>query len=267
MFKSEIIINQFIQWFIPKQIIYEKADKKEKTYWDKFWSDEIAYYQKYGESRETRDEWLNRCNMKILKHYEELLCDFTGKTLIECGSGSGILSLLMSKAGAITTIVDFSSKSLQYARLIAHQLQIKKGVKYLKANIFQLKSEKEKYDVAWNCGVIEHYKWHDAIRLIKSMSQLVHKDGHVIITLPNLLSFEIIYRMLKEGKGSEIYYSKQQLQSMMEEAGLYNVQVESLVFTTPSFAPKLNKFLEHKSIIKFLPPLSWLFSGVGTKKN
>lgn len=261
----ETQINSLIQRLILKQNIFLDSSSEEQ-YWDKYWQNEITYFNNFKESRETRDYWLNRCNMAMTDHYDSLLSGFTGKSIIECGGGSGINSLLMAKRGAKVTIVDFSVKSLEYAKLIARQLKIKKKAKFKRADIYHLNSNKNVYDVAWNCGVIEHYSWNKAVQLLKLMKGCVKPGGQVLVTIPNLLSYEIIYRMLKEGKGSEIFYSKRQLKMMMIEAGLSNVKVEPLLFATPSFAPYFGEFLENPIISKAIPTTSWLLSAIG-KKN
>lgn len=261
--QPESFIDFLIQHYIPKQRI---CSESEKQYWDAFWSREIAYFQEYGESRETRDRWLNRCNLKLVDHYNQLLDGVCGKSIIECGAGSGIISLLLAKLGASVTIVDFSSRSLEYAQLIANQLGITSNVEFLEADIFQLQ-QRAAYDIAWNCGVVEHYEWKDAVSLVNLMKSLVRPGGSVLVTLPNLLSIEIFYRMLKEGKGSEIYYSRRQLKCLMQEAGLKDIRIIPLLFATPSFAPHFGRPFENETLAKLFPQTSWLFSGIGKKDS
>jgi len=261
----ETQINSLIQRLVLKQNIFLNSNSEEQ-YWDKYWQNEISYFNKYKESRETRDYWLNRCNVAMTNHYDSLLSGFANKSIIECGGGSGINSLLMAKRGAKVTIVDFSAKSLEYAKLIARQLKTEKQAKFKRADIYHLNFDKGVYDIAWNCGVIEHYSWDKAVRFLKLMISYVKPGGQVLVTIPNLLSYEIIYRMLKEGKGSEIFYSKRQLKMMMIEAGLLNVDVEPLLFATPSFAPHFGEFLETPFLNKVMPTTSWLISAVGEKK-
>lgn len=262
--QPENLINSMIQKIFRKQEILTSSENEE-GYWDKYWQNEIDDFKKHGESRETRDYWLNRCNQIMTRHYKNLLVGFKNKSVIECGGGSGINSLLMAQNGAKVTITDFSKKSLKYAKLIAKQLELSTKTNFIKADIFKYKPT-ELFDVAWNCGVIEHYEWNKAINFIKLMKSFVKPEGKVLITIPNLLSYEIVYRMIKEGKGSEIFYSRRQLKKMMELAGLKNIKVEPLLFATPSFAPKEGQFLENKIMANIFPPSWWLFSAVGENK-
>lgn len=259
--QPEKLINTIIQKVFYKQKILIDS-KSEEDFWDKYWQNEINDFKKHGESRETRDYWLNRCNQIMTKHYKKLLVGFKNKSIVECGGGSGINSLFMAQNGAKVTITDFSKKSLEYAKLIAKQLKLSTKIDFIKADIFKFKP-KQLYDVAWNCGVIEHYEWNQAINFIKLMKSFIKPKGKVLITIPNLLSYEIIYRMIKEGKGSEIFYSRRQLKKMMELAGLKNVKVEPLLFATPSFSPKIGQFLENKIAANIFPPSWWLLSVVG----
>lgn len=262
--QPEELINSIIQRIFRKQEILINSENEE-GYWDKYWQNEIDDLKTHGESRETRDYWLNRCNQTMTKQYEQFLAGFNSKSIIECGGGSGINSLLMAQNGAKVTITDFSKKSLEYAKLISKQLRLSTKTNFIKADIFKFKPT-QLFDVAWNCGVIEHYEWYKAINFIKLMKCFVKPKGKVLITIPNLLSYEIVYRMIKEGKGSEIFYSRRQLKRMMELAGLKNIKVEPLLFATPSFAPKMGQFLESKIMANIFPPSWWLFSAVGENK-
>ncbi len=87
------------------------------------------------------------------------------------------------------------------------------------------------------------------------------------MTVPNLLSPQSIYWMSTTGKGSERYITHRKLKTLMENAGLFQIQIKNFNYWLPSFLPVNLAVITSK--IKFLNNLKllcWLFSGIGIKK-
>jgi len=121
-------------------------------------------------------------------------------------------------------------------------------------------------DIVHNCGVIEHYKDKGILKILEEMKRVAHKDGQVIVVMPNLLSPEIIYRMIKYGKGSERYISKKKLRRLLRGVDLQDIEVKSVnASVIPAcFSEKIHhqfSFLDDK--LKFL---DYLFYGRGIKR-
>ena len=98
------------------------------------------------------------------------------------------------------------------------------------------------------------------------MKRVTKRDGQIIVVVPNLLSLEIIYRMIKFGKGSEQYISKAKLKKFLEEIGLANIEIKNAhASVLPCFIPKLihDKFPWIDDVFIFG---DYLFYGRGFKK-
>lgn len=255
-------LTKIIDFVFPHQ---EGSKCNEKAFWDNHWNKMIEYYKKYGEIFEIKDKWDFYCNEALHNHYKSIVGSFEKLSCIECGCGGGYESALMAKEGAKVTILDYSEKALEYAKMVSSRVGVLEKIRFINEDFFNLIPH-SKYDLAWNCGVIEHYQDDEITKIIKKMASFVKKDGIVIITVPNLFSPQSIYWMLKEGKGSEKYLSHKKLKILMEKAGLKNVQLKTFNYWLPSFLPyswavKTSQY----RVLSNLKYLTWLFSGVGIK--
>ena len=257
------LLTKIINFIFPHQNILEQG---EEIFWNHHWDGMIEYYKKNKEIFEIKNKWDFYCNKELHNHYKGLVGGFKNLRCIECGSGGGYESSLMALDLADVTILDYSQKALEYARIVATRLNTIDKIKFFRKDIKELEDEAI-YDIAWNCGVIEHYQDNEIIAMIKKMSFSVKKKGLVIVTIPNLLSPQSIYWILKTGKGSERYLSHKKMKILMEKTGLVDIRIEPLNYWLPSFLPakwayKTRNFRMTK-IIKNLP---WLFSAIGTVK-
>lgn len=236
----------------------------DKKFWDLHWNRMTRYYQKHGEIFEINDRWDFHCNDALHKHYKSIIGDLKNTKVIECGCGGGYESSLMAGDKANVAVMDYSNKALNYAKLVSKRLGVQEKIKFIKANLLSFKAN-DRYDVAWSCGVIEHYDDDEIITLIKKMASMLDDGGRVLITIPNLLSPQSIYWMITEGKGSERYISRRKLRRLMKEAGLKDIRIETFDYWLPSFLPYrwAIKFSEAKFFK--MSWLSWLFTGVGIK--
>lgn len=262
------LISKIMNFIFPHQ---NRFCKDGKLFWDKHWGKMIQYFQKNGEIFEIHNKWDFHCNKTLHNHYKLIVKKFknphgfNGVSCFECGCGGGYESTLMTQEGAIVSILDYSTKALEYAQIVAQRMGVLNKIKFIHDDVFNF-IPKNKFDLVWNCGVAEHYKNEEIIEMIKKMSIFAKENGLVMVTVPNLLSPQSIYWMLKEGKGSEGYISHKKLIVLMKMAGLKNVQIKTLDYWLPSFLPytwaiKTSK-LRFFSRLKFL---TWLFTGIGTK--
>lgn len=259
------LLTRIIDFIFPHQKDFKN---EEKLFWDDYWNKRIRYYEKYGEIFEINNKWDFNGNKALHKHYKSAVGDFNKIKCIECGSGGGYESALMAKDGATISVLDYSRKAIDYSKIVSKRVGVSESMQFICKDIFNFQPNC-KYDLSWNCGVIEHYEDEEIIKVIKKMKSLVRDNGLVVITVPNLLSPQSVYWMLSCGKGSEKYLSRKKLKNLMETAGLKDVKIKNLNYWLPSFSPlswavKTSKWtrLNNSKI-----SLAWLFSGIGFNSN
>lgn len=266
MFALEKGADAFIHTVIRKNV---RPQETEAGYWDRHWDRQREDFRQHGVPLETRDAWWKNLYDEMADHYEHALDGVAGKRICELGAGSGFASLLLAKRGATITLVDFSPNSHAYAKELASYYSVpRERVAFQLQDMLSAAVPTDRADVVWNCGVIEHYAWPDAVRMVRTMAAHAKPGGTVMVTLPNLLSPELIYRMCAEGKGTEIFFSHRMLRRLMEEAGLQNVRVAPINYWVPSFLPHAwaNR-MRRSSFGRRLAGLCWLFNGIGTVPN
>ena len=263
MFSLESAADRIIQAVVRKNV---HPGEDEAGYWDRHWDAQRAAFQRTGVPTEIGDLWWKKLYDEMTEEYERVLGGFQGKRVCELGAGSGYASLLLAERGANVTLLDFSPNSHAYAKELASFLNLPSDrVSFALGDLFSTPPPAERFDVVWNCGVIEHYAWPDAVRLVRTMASGAMPCGSVMVTLPNLLSPELLYRMAKEGKGTEIYFSHRLLARLMEEAGLQDVRVAPINYWVPSFLPHAwADRMRLSQIGRRWKNLCWLFNGVGT---
>jgi SAM-dependent methyltransferase len=104
--------------------------------------------------------------------------------ILEVGCGSGKGSLLL-KGNINRTLVDISMEALNLSRFFARKLNINKGVKYIRASLFNLPLQDNSFDLVWNAGTIEHYNEPEIINIITEMARVTNAGGHLVIGVPN----------------------------------------------------------------------------------
>jgi len=262
MIDKDEIITSAINFFFK---INKKSDEEEKDYWDRFCAEKIAS-QKFSEL----DYFFQKkVYTRLCSCFLSILGSVKGKKILETGCGSGYLSMLLAQEGAKITLLDNSKLALKYSKNLLKQIEsiqkVKYQVKYVAADVRRLPFNKNTFDIAHNCGVIEHYEDETILVILREMTRVVRKYGQIIVVVPNLLSPEIVCRMIKYGKGSERYLSKRKLKKLMQKAGLKKIEVKKAnASVIPScFPEKIHSrlaFLDDK--LKFL---DYLFYGRGFK--
>ncbi len=256
------LLTKLVDFIFPHQ---QDFNGNEKIFWDNHWCKMSQYYEKHGEIFEIRDKWDFYCNEALYNHYKLIVKDFRNLKCIEYGCGGGYESSLMAKDGAEVTILDYSERALEYAKIVSQKVGVLNQIKFVNSDIFDFYT-KEKYDLAWNCGVIEHYQDSEIVRITKKMMNFTRRGGLVVVTIPNLLSPQSIYWMLTTGKGSERYISYRRLKILMEKAGLKHVKIKNFNYWLPSFLPvEWAIEISRNKLLNNFKTICWLFSGVGIK--
>ncbi|ACL75412.1 class I SAM-dependent methyltransferase [Ruminiclostridium cellulolyticum] len=265
MFKCEKLTDQIIQKLYRNNSL---EGENEMEYWNRLWQKSIDYYKEKGIPEEIESLWWKYLYDEMLEHYIELLGTINNKTICELGCGSGYSSIMMATKGAKVTLVDYAPLSSVYSKHICQYMNIDTDkINFITDDAFSKDLDIGQFDVVWNCGVIEHYKWDEAVELIKIMAKHATKGGKVMVTLPNLLSPEFIYLTVTVGKGSEKYYSYRMLKKIMQEAGLSNVKVQAINYWLPSnMSASFSNKLREVKFFRHFKGLCWLFTGIGEKQ-
>ncbi len=103
-----------------------------------------------------------------------------GISILDIGSGGGLLSEPMCRLGAEVTGIDASSKNIKIAKLHSQKNNLK--INYLCSSPEKLKNSK-KFDVILNMEIVEHVENIDFF--LKSCSNLLKKNGIMFIATIN----------------------------------------------------------------------------------
>lgn len=120
---------------------------------------------------------------------------------IELGSGSGHLSTLFAKQGIDVTLLDFSPKSLDFAKKMFSKHSVQGN--YICQDLFDLHIDK-KYDIVWNCGVLEHFNDGELDEIIRNLKTI--QTRYFIFIVPNAISIPyLLYRHQMDSTDSWIW--------------------------------------------------------------
>ncbi|WHH58251.1 class I SAM-dependent methyltransferase [Petroclostridium sp. X23] len=145
--------------------------------WDKIWQQELV-------------EWDN-LSAEIYRVLKREIGNFSGKRILDAGSGSGRISLRLALEGAEVTLLDYSDKALEVSQKYFNQHGA--AANFIKADLTKpLPFKESTFDIVWNGGVMEHFRLEDQIAITKEFSR-VAKEFHTFN--PNAQSF--FYRLGK----------------------------------------------------------------------
>ena len=138
-------------------------------------------WEEYWSGQEDLSSW-DYGSYLILNIMKSEVGDFTGKKMLECGSGTGRISMRLVREGAQGILLDKTESAMVLARktfsgnsLIGH---------FARGNLLSLPFRDESVDVVWNAGVIEHFSESEQIRCLSEMARVCKKDGFVLLICP-----------------------------------------------------------------------------------
>lgn len=108
--------------------------------------------------------------------------DIEGKEILECGSGSGRVSLRMASRGAKITLLDKSPVALGVALRLSRQQSV--SVDLVQSDIFSMPFPDAQFDMVWNAGVLEHFEGAEQIKILKEMKRVCKPGGDVVVIVP-----------------------------------------------------------------------------------
>lgn len=158
-----------------------------------------------------------------------------GLRTIELGSGRGDLSVLLARSGAVVTLLDQHAGVLAEAERRFDRLGL--PVRCVRGDLFEGPGHHvAECDVAVSLGVIEHFRGTARTRAVAAHLQAVRPGGMVIISVPH--AWCLPYRLWKLEKelrgtwpyGMEIPYSRRELRSRAQQAGLERIESHTFGF-------------------------------------
>ncbi|PRO67645.1 bifunctional 2-polyprenyl-6-hydroxyphenol methylase/3-demethylubiquinol 3-O-methyltransferase UbiG [Alteromonas gracilis] len=169
-------------------------DKSKKTGGSNFSEDEIARFDALAESWwDPKGKYktaldFNRARLDVIKaqienHFGKgkLPPDYSTLSMIDIGSGGGLISEPLAKLGAHVTGIDASAVSVEVAKRHAEKSGVDVNYRHMLSS--EVVGEGLQYDVVINAEVVEHVP--DQRQLIKECASLVKPGGLLILATLN----------------------------------------------------------------------------------
>lgn len=174
--------------------------------------------------------WDDMCE-NILIALERIAGPLAGKTVLECGAGSGRISVEMARRGAKVTTLDKSPASLQLIRTLAKKKGVSMAV--VEGDVFTLPFADDAFDLVWSAGLLEHFSAEDQRKILVEMRRVCRHDGLVIGVVPYIEALYLFAKWWAEKTGSWPYGKETPMKTMkplFEEAGLHVLGEETVNF-------------------------------------
>lgn len=115
-----------------------------------------------------------------------------GEALLELGCGTGVFSGILAKNGRRTTLLDFSSESVEFCRMVFEQAQL--AGEFVQADVCRAFPFADRsFDCVWSSGLLEHFT-DEQLSFIMGESARVSRRC-VVSLVPNARS--VFYRVGK----------------------------------------------------------------------
>lgn len=118
--------------------------------WDLFWTGDAA-----PTPSADADTWYDVVWRYWLERWHERFASRPGRRMLECGCGAGRVSLYMASRGFECTLVDYSERALDQARIRFAECGL--SAQFVRADVRQLGLADGQYDVVYSGGVLEFF--------------------------------------------------------------------------------------------------------------
>ncbi|MEM5778163.1 MAG: class I SAM-dependent methyltransferase [Candidatus Aenigmatarchaeota archaeon] len=150
---------------------------------------------KYHPEELAPDTWIKENLFKRERIYEI----FKGKTVLDCGCGTGFFTKVVESTCRRIIGVDISKTNIQVARKLSPH------IKFIRADILNLPFKREAFDIVMALDVIDHL--HDRKKGLDEMIRVLKKDGFLILAFTtNPIIFRFLTYMIE--LHSKIFYYK-----------------------------------------------------------
>jgi len=163
-------------------------EKKVKEQWDKLW-----------EKSEQKKFYFDETSEKILDTIKEIVKDIKGKKILEIGSGTGKISLMLAKQGAEVYLLDIAPKAIENTKRLFNDMNEKGN--FICASMFKIPFEDESFDIVWSSGVLEHFSKKKQTEALEETLRICKPGGFSIVYVPSARG--VFYRIGK--KTQEIF--------------------------------------------------------------
>lgn len=143
----------------------------------------------FNPSQIARNIILNRVNSWVTPIMENTKPD---DKVLELGSGTGELSVLLAKENRLPTLLDFSAKNLRFSECVFRQAGLRGD--YILGNVLDvLPFRNEQFDCVWSSGLLEHFSDDEIVFILKESKRV--SKCIVLCLVPNANS--VMYRFGK----------------------------------------------------------------------
>lgn len=113
-----------------------------------------------------------------------------GKSVLDIGCGSGRLSFLLAKEGAVVTGIDYARSMIELAEKYQHQLKVVHNVEFVCGDFMADFRESKKYDISIALGVFDYIK--DPIPFLRKMKKMT--TTKIIASYPAKYALQSTFR-------------------------------------------------------------------------
>lgn len=142
-----------------------------------------------------------------LKNFSDILGDLNGKSLLDCGCGTGLISAALSQKGAKVTAFDLSNGMLKIARERASNWKL--NIPFVESAFENLPFKDNSFDFVVGVMILHHTKPEKAInelkRVLKKSRKILFLETQLRNTFLRLLVESPLYniRFLRRGSPHE----------------------------------------------------------------
>lgn len=206
--------------------ITDRAKSRHNTpqLWDTVW-DGAVHDNDEDIAAERRSVRWNNISGAILERFGRWDID-----VLELGAGSGAYSLLFALLGARVTLVDYSERALDVARIRFERHGL--HATYRCANLTAPNTMPDlQADVTMSFGLAEHFRGEERKLVLQRHLEPLRPGGLAIISVPNAWCLPYrIFKVVMEAKrewqvGEEYPFSCRELDKLLREVGAKQIQM------------------------------------------
>ncbi|ABB14471.1 class I SAM-dependent methyltransferase [Carboxydothermus hydrogenoformans] len=117
---------------------------------------------------------------------------FLNKTkVLEVGCGTAATSYLLNNNFNIT-VLDYNEDLINKLKTL-FTYYLNKNINIVLGDMFNMPFEDKTFDLVFNSGVMEHYRFSERVVLLKEYARVLKDDGLMIIAIPN--HYDFAYRL------------------------------------------------------------------------
>ncbi len=148
-----------------------------------------------------------------------------GQRILEAGSGSGKISLMLAQDGHRITLIDYSQAALSASRSLYASAGVE--AEFVHASIMDMPFPDGFFDVVWNAGVLEHFSPEEQRRALAEMRRVCRAGGRIITLNPNARC--LLYRFgkwLAEKRNAWPFGYEEPVVSLAEQFAAAGIKME-----------------------------------------